>query len=97
MNLANYWADLPRRGWLAHAICPSFDWRLWFNDDDPSMAKQICAHCPVSDDCLADALRKEPHLLKLRWGVFGGMSPEERHEFASLLTEAGIVFDGVAA
>jgi WhiB family transcriptional regulator, redox-sensing transcriptional regulator len=42
---------------------------LWFADTAAEMeqAKQLCAPCPVRDDCLAAALlRREP------WGVWGG-------------------------
>jgi WhiB family redox-sensing transcriptional regulator len=40
-----------------------------------SLAKSICANCPVEDACLAYALRTaEPH------GIWGGLNETERRE-----------------
>ncbi len=36
-------------------------------------AKQICGHCPVKTECLAEALDND-----LEWGVWGGMTERER-------------------
>ena len=83
----DYWGSLPRDGWQDEAACVHFDQRMWF-DGDNSMAKQICAHCPVSDDCLAFILDLEPNALQYRHGVFGGMTPEERQSFYRALLDA---------
>lgn len=36
-------------------------------------AKAICRYCPVRAECLDEALREAP-----QFGVWGGMSPDER-------------------
>lgn len=38
----------------------------------------LCAICPVRDECLADCLRTE----KIRLGIRGGLGPYERDEIA---------------
>lgn len=40
--------------------------------------KAICAGCPVVAECLADALRTEGSGGSGRYGVRGGLSPDER-------------------
>lgn len=42
------------------------------------LAKSVCRRCPVSESCLAYALRnREPH------GVWGGLNEIERHGIAA--------------
>jgi WhiB family redox-sensing transcriptional regulator len=53
----------------------TFDPDLFHSDepDDVSLAKAICAGCPIRRNCLAQAVaRAEPH------GVWGGQDPTER-------------------
>lgn len=46
-------------------------------------AKAICALCPVREACLRYAMECEEGAgLQGRYGVFGGLSPEERHKLA---------------
>lgn len=69
--------------WMINAACrgaPEPD--LWFpiSEVGPGAAqvaevKDICAGCPVREDCLAFALA-----LGLDHGVFGGMAASERRE-----------------
>lgn len=47
-------------------------------------AKAICGSCLVRDECLAYALATE--LPYLRFGIWGGMTPEERAERADGVT-----------
>jgi WhiB family redox-sensing transcriptional regulator len=57
----------PRR--LPALPCHVGDPDLWFADNpaDVERAKQLCAECPIREECLAAALeRGEP------WGVWGG-------------------------
>lgn len=89
MNLHYYWQGLPRRGWTEHAACAGMKRRDFFGNKH-TWAKTVCAHCPVIDDCLAFTLRTEPEECRLRHGVFGGMTPLERHRFARLLRKAGV-------
>lgn len=46
-------------------------------------AKKICATCPVNDACLDDALATEPSDAA-RYGIRGGLSPDERRTVAHL-------------
>lgn len=63
-----------RIGWIAKALCR-------FNDPDALFvrgaaqreAAEICRHCPVMQECGADALDNE-----VEFGVWGGMTERER-------------------
>ena len=81
-------ADLPEQmtgsmDWQMRASCRGLSGDLFFNADNergPSKrhreasAKAVCATCPVLQACLDWALRVgEPY------GVWGGMSTDERH------------------
>lgn len=60
---------------------PANDPELWFSGHkrDEDKAKALCADCSNRQDCLTLAIRAETDTpLSLRFGVFGGMSPEER-------------------
>lgn len=95
MTLFDYWAGLPRKGWEAHAACRGLDRARFFTNDH--RVKQVCARCPVSDDCLAFILRVESEEFRCRHGVFGGMTPKERHRFAELLRKARVSLHWKAA
>ena len=43
-------------------------------------AKTICASCPVRKECLEDALTGE--IPSYRFGVWGGLTPQERAKVA---------------
>ena len=60
---------------LFHPSHPQRDWRQVL------AAKQICAGCPVTAECLAMALAVEdgPQQTRLpRVGIYGGLTPAER-------------------
>lgn len=65
--------------WQDLAVCQSSpDPDVFFplsEKDQTAMlaAKTVCAHCPVTAECLAFALERG-----LDYGVFGGHSPAER-------------------
>lgn len=70
--------------WQAFAACTGEDHDLFFGRDGEPVpekevrerrAKQVCARCIVRTDCLADAVTGG-----IKFGVFGGLSPEERRE-----------------
>lgn len=44
-------------------------------------AKAVCRWCPVRDECLAYALSTETRWT--RFGIWGGLTPAERDEFAT--------------
>lgn len=50
-------------------------------------AVQFCGPCPVKRECLRFALDAEGNApADSRFGVFGGMTPEQRHEMQLRLT-----------
>lgn len=66
--------------WMDQALCRNVDvGDTFFPDKGGSNrdAKRICADCPVQAECLAYALDNDE-----RDGVFGGLSPEERHKLS---------------
>ena len=64
------------RAWVDDALCAQVgDPELWFPAKGASSreARDICGQCPVSEECLTDALsRREP------FGVWGGHSERQR-------------------
>jgi hypothetical protein len=40
---------------------------------DEGAAKRICADCPIREECLNWGMHHE------RWGIWGGLNPQERH------------------
>jgi Transcription factor WhiB len=46
---------------------------VWWSPADAPMASSVCRSCPVAAECLAYALAADE-----RFGVWGGMTPEER-------------------
>ncbi|WP_405014645.1 WhiB family transcriptional regulator [Kitasatospora sp. NBC_01539] len=72
--------------WQLHAACRTLDSSLFFHpsgergrahDGRERAAKQVCAGCPVREACLAHALH-----VKERYGVWGGLTEDERQELA---------------
>lgn len=61
--------------WAARASCAETDPETFFppHGDPATQARQICARCPVRDDCLAYALDADE-----RFGIWGGLDPDER-------------------
>lgn len=75
-----------RELWMEDAVCRGEDPELWFPQREAgytdswsakrqAQAKAICQTCPVMDDCLDMALRQQ-----IGHGVWGGKTPEERHQ-----------------
>jgi WhiB family redox-sensing transcriptional regulator len=61
--------------WRGSAVCRQVDPELWFPEkggDAGTVAKRICATCPVLDDCLEFAV-----LAGVRDGIWGGKAPDE--------------------
>jgi WhiB family redox-sensing transcriptional regulator len=75
--------------WQLDAACAGLDTALCYQADNErgasvrlreKKAKAICGQCPVIANCLRDALAKnEP------FGIWGGMSPDERYRLANNL------------
>lgn len=70
-------------GWVDRAACRGRDYRLWFSSNafEQSVARSICAGCPVRRECLADAVAVEDPAR--RFGMFGGMTANERGAFTT--------------
>jgi WhiB family redox-sensing transcriptional regulator len=71
--------------WRERAACCGVDPELFFPAGagpvvaaQVERAKRVCAGCPVRELCLADVMAWEDPAL--RWGVVGGLSPDERAE-----------------
>ena len=66
--------------WRDEAACVGHEDVFWGGDHGPAntgKARGICARCPVTGDCLAEALaRTDPD----DWGVWGGTTRHERVE-----------------
>ena len=61
--------------WMQDANCRNMDTELFFstnNNYDPCV-KEVCATCPVSDECLWYANETNSD-----HGMFGGLSPKQR-------------------
>lgn len=82
--------------WRAKASCEGAGDALFFDESRHAEAQRICASCPVRAECLNDILRWEweergyyrmlsdqagRNGLRLMFGVFGGMTPEDRWRF----------------
>jgi WhiB family redox-sensing transcriptional regulator len=67
---------MPSIDWFADAACRDVDTAVFFpkSEADAGQAKAICATCPVREACLEYALATRP-----AEGIFGGMTPTERH------------------
>ncbi|MGK5549344.1 WhiB family transcriptional regulator [Streptomyces sp. URMC 127] len=67
-------ADL---GVVDHAACAGEEPELFFHGDPGAiaLAKRICGRCPVREACLARSIANDE-----RYGVFGGLTADERQE-----------------
>ncbi len=67
------------RPWVEQAACATVDPELFFPEKGGSArhqvraAKDVCDQCPVTAECLADALATDEV-----FGVWGGRTPTER-------------------
>ena len=64
--------------WKDSALCAEVGGDFFFPEQgQPSyQARAICAQCPVSFDCLEDALETGDVV----WGIRGGLSPRARRD-----------------
>lgn len=76
-------------GWMDRAACKDAD-PEWFHPlqggrDAYTPGKAVCAACPVSLRCLGYILAVETDGLEA--GLWGGMTPTERHAYRRQLSE----------
>ena len=76
------------RDWRELALCAQVDPELWFpaSGQPNRKAKLVCSWCDAQADCLAFALRANE-----QYGVWGGLSPEERRRLRRRQREAALV------
>jgi WhiB family transcriptional regulator, redox-sensing transcriptional regulator len=69
-------------GWQANATCadPDIDPDIFFpGKGQPARdALEVCARCPVRADCLEHALKIADDAEGMHFGIFGGMTPNQR-------------------
>lgn len=72
--------------WTADAACVGTPPEAWFPGvgEPVTLLRRICRDCPVRTECLNLAMRAEnTHVGRdHRHGVYGGLSPAERHALA---------------
>jgi WhiB family redox-sensing transcriptional regulator len=63
--------------WLSEAVCREVDPELFFGDTfhDVALARQVCARCPVIEECLEDAFATDDTYAT---GVRGGLTGKQR-------------------
>lgn len=80
-------------GWRLLAKCRGSSPAVFYPEHDNRdsrpvrLAKAICATCPVSRECLADAIETME-----QYGIRGGTTPEERGTKYLRTCECGVVF-----
>jgi hypothetical protein len=70
------------------APCRGHDPEVFFTRHLIPYAKRICAPCPLRSECLAAAMRVEGEAGQYRYGVYGGLSADERGRLAKTGTAA---------
>jgi WhiB family redox-sensing transcriptional regulator len=70
-----------RPSWIRKAACRGWSTSLWFPErgdpDNGRTAKRICASCPVSVECLAEALELSDDA-NASTGIWAGLSGTQR-------------------
>lgn len=85
-------AGLRDQTWMEDALCrrrnksgnPLYSLALWFPDaaKNYKWAKAICHTCPVRQQCLDWAMANEHGTAWTRYGIYGGLTPDERAQLA---------------
>ncbi|WP_244231471.1 WhiB family transcriptional regulator [Saccharomonospora piscinae] len=75
------------QSWHASAVCAQTDPELFFPESgqNSGTAKAVCHSCPVSAECLAEALARGE-----RFGVWGGLSARDRRPLRRQHQQAAI-------
>jgi WhiB family redox-sensing transcriptional regulator len=84
-----------RTDWFDEAACRDVDTDIFFPpaEADAAAAKEICARCPVREECLEFALEASP----APEGVWGGLTRVERHRLVRRRQKAARKARGAAA
>ena len=63
--------------WYERASCAGMDTNIWFpRQNEYALARRICKDCPVQRECLESTIWRDND----NYGMFGGLTPLERHE-----------------
>lgn len=75
--------------WAARAACRGLPLEPFFSEAEYKVAdaKRLCASCPVSVECLDLGMSAEP--AGSRYGIYGGLTPEERSKLAGEKPKTG--------
>lgn len=67
---------IPSQLELTQAVCVNADSEIFFSEDtsEIALAKSICGECPIATQCAEWAAKNA------EYGVFGGLTPEERQQ-----------------
>jgi WhiB family redox-sensing transcriptional regulator len=78
--------------WLSSAACLGYDPAIWFpgQGGDVLYPKSICATCPSIEPCREHGLRHES------FGIFGGLTNQERKRLRRAQGIRGVVPEAVA-
>lgn len=76
MNSLENLENLPK--WYASAACIGQDLDLFFEPELYHKAKEICKDCPVKEPCKEYGIENE------QFGIWGGLSPEQRRKIRSV-------------
>ncbi len=83
--------------WRREAACRDYlptdaDTDIWFGTSTIHMhpeARKLCRSCPVSSECLIDAISEEAAGdISLSWGVRGGMTAQARKRLRRVIRNA---------
>lgn len=86
--------------WDLYAACRHVDPDVFFIGPGQvaTAARAVCLRCPVKAECLAATMTAEGSAPKdQRHGVFGGLTPRERHALYNRRRKIGLAFDGLRA
>lgn len=68
--------QIAREPWMEFSACVGMESGPFFDEERVEEGKDICAQCPVREECLDFALRKR--YLEEWDGIYGGLTPRER-------------------
>lgn len=77
--------------WWERAACSGAPLEIFFEDyrsRGKSRAAALCASCPVTKECLQDALRTESQQYAGPWGFRAGRSASQRRSYGALRRSA---------
>jgi hypothetical protein len=82
--------------WRDVAVCGGTDPEIFFPRNRGRItwgpARAICSECPVSDQCLEETMKLEGEgaSLSVRFGMFGGLTPEERYTLDAFRSDLAV-------